>query len=96
MVSYFTSEAFFQLVVLDAPEHEDDWGDDREDEGVGEVAVERQFDQVATKTKGPGGLNERGKDPPTNGTKTVLINVKNFEGFEKLQYCYFAQSNNWG
>jgi hypothetical protein len=49
-----TSEAFFQPVILDAPEHEDDRGDDGEDEGVGEVSVERQLDDVPTQTESSG------------------------------------------
>ena len=67
-----TSKTFFQLVILDTPEHEDDWCDDREDESVGEMSVQRQLDQVSTKTKGPGGLNEGRKDPPANGTENNL------------------------
>ena len=38
-----TSKAFFQLVVLDTPQHEDDRGNHSEDEGVGEVTIQWQF-----------------------------------------------------
>ena len=40
-------------MILDAPEHEDDGSDDGEDQGVGEVSVERQLDDVSTKAYGP-------------------------------------------
>ena len=45
-----TFETLFQPVVFDAPEHEDDRRDDGKDEGVGEMSVERQLDDISTKT----------------------------------------------
>ena len=40
-------------IYSDAPEHEDDGSDEGEDQGVGEVSVERQLDDVSTKAYGP-------------------------------------------
>ena len=42
-------------MVLDAPQHEDDAVDDAEDQGVGEVFVDRQLDQVPPQSELPGG-----------------------------------------
>ena len=42
-----------ETVILDAPEHEDDGSDEGEDQGVGELSVERQLDDVSTKAYGP-------------------------------------------
>ena len=47
---FVTSQTLLQLMVLDAPEHEDDRRDDGKDEGVGEMSVERQLDKIATKS----------------------------------------------
>ena len=46
-------------MILDAPEHENDGSDDGEDEGVGEVSVERQLDDVSTQTKRSRRLDQR-------------------------------------
>ena len=46
-------QAVHDLVVLDRPEHEDDATDDTEDEGVGEVFIDRQLDQVTSESQLP-------------------------------------------
>ena len=62
-----TFKALFELVVLDAPQHEDDGGDDGEDEGVGEVTVEGQLDHVSAQAQRARRLYQGGEDPPTDG-----------------------------
>ena len=54
-------------MVLDAPQHEDDGGDDGEDEGVGEVTVEGELDHVSAQAQRARRLNQGGEDPPTDG-----------------------------
>ena len=49
------SEAVHDLVILDAPEHEDDAVDDAEDQRVGKVFVDRELDQVPPQSELPGG-----------------------------------------
>jgi len=48
-------ETLDYLVVLDAPEHEDDAGEDAEHQGVGEVFVHGQLNQVSPEPQLPRG-----------------------------------------
>ena len=58
------SEAVHDLVVLDAPEHEDDAGDDAEHEGVGEVFVHGQLHEVPPQPELACGGHQGGEHPP--------------------------------
>ena len=78
-----------ETVILDAPEHEDDGSDDGEDQGVGEVSVERQLDDVPAKAKGPGRLDQRGEDPPTDGTVTKRTKIDRILNLSKSQLIKF-------
>ena len=57
-------QAVHHLVVLDRPEHEDDTADDTEDEGVGEVFVDRQLDQVPSQPELSSGGHDGREHPP--------------------------------
>ena len=63
-------EAVHDLVILDAPEHEDDAGDDAEHEGVGEVFVHRQLHEVPPQPELACGGHQGGEHPPVR-----IINV---------------------
>ena len=67
LVGTLTCEAVLQLVELDAPQHEEDGGQDGEDEHVGEVPVQGQLDHVPPEPERPGGLDQSGEDPPADG-----------------------------
>lgn len=57
-------QAVNNLVIFDAPEHEDDAGDNSKDEGVGEVFVERKLDKVPPESQSSCGLYEGRENPP--------------------------------
>lgn len=71
-IHVLTSQTFLEFVVLDAPEHENHTRHDREHESVGEMAIQRQFDNVAPKSEGAGGLNQRREHPPTYGARETF------------------------
>jgi hypothetical protein len=42
-----TDKALFQLMEFDAPEHKDNTGHDSKNKSVGEMPVQRQFDEIS-------------------------------------------------
>ena len=48
-VPYFllTNKALFQLMKFDAPEHKNNTGHDSKNKSVGEMSVQRQFDEIS-------------------------------------------------
>ena len=59
-------------MVLDAPQHEDDAVDDAEDQGVGEVFVDRQLDQVPSQPE----LSSSGHDGREHPPRDISIPVR--------------------
>ena len=71
-------------MVLDAPQHEDDGGDDGEDEGVGEVTVEGKLHHVSAQAQRARCLNQRRKDQPTDGAARGEVTISGY--FERIDY----------
>lgn len=59
-------------MIFDAPEYEDDTGDNSKEKNVAEVSVECRFHNILLKTKGSGGLDQGRKYPPTYGAKIFM------------------------
>ena len=51
-----TDKALFQLMEFDAPEHKDNTGHDSKNKGVGEMPIQRQFDEISAEAQGSGCL----------------------------------------
>ena len=51
-----TDKALFQLMEFDAPEHKNNTGHDSKNKGVGEMSVQRQFDEISAEAQGSGCL----------------------------------------
>ena len=59
-------KAVYNLVVLDAPEHENDASDDCKDQSVCKMLVKRQLDQISPQPQCSGSLDESREHPPGN------------------------------
>ena len=66
-----TFQTFLKPVKFDVPHHEDDGRDDREDEGVGKVAVESELHHVPPEPEGPCRGHQGRKHPPTNRAEST-------------------------